>query len=131
MTTTTSIVSQSIGTSSNKGNGLFPQKITIQATTTAFVVAATLTNGAAGYDQGNRPSIWFATSPFSITAAAAIVQMRNTARYLELVPAPTAGTALSKDSGLQSVAGSYIYIWCDIPTVATAQTLDISVVELP
>ena len=51
MTVTTSITGQSIGTSTNVGTGLFAQKVTKQAATTAIVIAVRVTNGAAAYDR--------------------------------------------------------------------------------
>lgn len=131
MTTTNSIATQSIGTGANKGEGLFPQKVTIAATTTAYVITARITNGTDGYKQAQELRIWFTSSSFSITAAQAVTQLKSTARYLDIKPSPDSGDVRIKDSSLEPITGSYIYFWCDIPTVTTAQTLDVNLVQLP
>jgi len=136
MTTTAVLSGQSIGTSTNVGNDLTfaasTMKVTIQTTTTTFVVSAKLTNGAGSYNLGSRPVVWYASSPFSVVYTAAPALFRNGgARYLEMVPSTQSGLAVAKTSSLETVNGSYIYVWCDVPTVSVAQTLDISVVELP
>lgn len=131
MTTNSPISSQSIGTGSNKGEGILPQKITLAGTTTAFVITGRVTNGAAAYDPANEVIIWYSTSSFSITAAAAAVQLRPTARYLSIKVSNLAAGVVIKDSSLEPVTGGYLYLWCDIPTFSVAATLDVNAVELP
>lgn len=136
MTTTVILTGQSIGTGSNAGADLTfataGMKVTKQAATTAFVISAVLTNGAAAYNLAARPVIRYASSPFSVVYTAAPALFRNGgSRYLELVPAIGAGGAVSRSSEIETVNGSYIYIWVDVPTVSVAQTLDLSIVELP
>lgn len=131
MTTTASISGQSIGTGANIGYGLFPRKVTRQVTTTAFVIAAKVTNGAAGYTPQQEIRIWYSSSSFSVLAADAAAALHDTARYLDVKPDALAGGIEIKDSSLEPITGDYIYLWCDIPTVAVAQTLDVNVVELP
>lgn len=131
MTVTASIGSQSIGTGSNVGNDKFAQKVTCASGTTAFLIEAKVTNGASAYDPSLRPMIWYASSSFSVTAAAAVDLLRNAARYLEVIPSPNGSVARIRATELETIRGGYIYIWCDIPTVTVAQTLDVDVVELP
>ena len=135
MTSTAVLSAQSIGTGANKGNDLTfsasAMKVTIQTGTTAFCVAGELTNGSASYDQANRPTIRYATSPFSYAYDAAPPNLRTTARYLEMIPKQSAGGIAARNSDLEVVKGSYIYVWVDVPGVAVAQTLTINVVELP
>ena len=71
MTVTTSINGQSIGTSSNKGNKLFPQKVTANAASTKFGLSARVTNGAAGYDIAQAVTVHFGVAAFDVTAAVA------------------------------------------------------------
>ena len=131
MTTTTAISAQTIGTSTNVGNGKFPQKVTLTAGTTAFVLSALLLNGTDAYSRSNEVRIWYSTSSFSISAAAAVLQLRQTARYLDVRPSINPGETLIIDSTFEPITGAYLYLWCDIPTVTTAQTLTVNVVELP
>jgi hypothetical protein len=131
MTTTNSIASQSIGTSTNVGAGKFPQKVTRQSTTTAILVNVRITNGAAGYAKTDEVRVWFTSSSFDITAALAVNQLRQNAFYVDVRPAQDAAGVSIKSSDIESIQGTYIYFWCDIPTVAVAQTLDVDLVELP
>jgi len=132
MTTTAAISSQSIGTSTNVGEGKFGQKITAQATTSAFVVTPRVTNGAAGYDPANEIVVRYTSSSFSLTmSAATIAALAPTARFVSVKPAREGGGVVIKDSSLEPITGGYIYLWCDIPTVAVAQTLDVNLVEVP
>ena len=136
MTTTVILTSQSIGTGSNVGEELTfattGMKVTKQAATTAFVISAKLTNGAASYSLSTRPLIRYASSPFDLTYTAAPAIFRNGgSRYLEMVPAVGAGVIVSKSSEIETVCGNYIYIWCYIPTTSVAQLLDLSILELP
>lgn len=130
MTTTTSISGQSFGTSTNIGEGKFPQKVTIQATTTSFVIEGRITNGAAGYVKQD-VRVWYASSGFSVTAAVGSVALRPTARYVDIPMGQAAAQVTIRSSLLEPVAGSYIYLWVDLPTLTTAATLDVNVTELP
>lgn len=131
MTTTASISSQSIGTSTNIGEGKFPQKITAVATTTAFVICPRITNGAGDYNPASELVVWYSSSSYSVTAAQAAVQLRPTARFVSLKPSPKGSGVVIKDSTLEPLTGPYIYLWCDVPTFSVAATLDVNVVELP
>lgn len=132
MTTTASISGQSIGTGSNVGAKLFPQKVTVNVATTAFVISGRVTNGTGNYPQTLYVRIWFTSSSFSVTAAQAVDQLnRAPARYLDLPLKEAAGQVTIKDSMLEVLTGGYIYLWCEVPTMTTAATLDVNVVELP
>lgn len=131
MTTTTSISSQSIGTSTNVGQGLFPQKVTKQTATTAFLVDVRITNGAGGYNPVSEVRVWYASSTFSLSAANAVTQLRAAAGYVDVRPSPHASGVTIRQSDLATVNGSYIYFWVDVPLVSVAQTLDVTLVELP
>lgn len=131
MVTNNSISGQSIGTSTNVGEGKFPQKITLNAATTAYVITPRLTNGAAAYDPAQVVRVWYTTSSFSLTAAQAVAQLDTTARYIDVRFKPLNGQVNIKDSTLENVTGGYLYLWCDVPNLATAATLDVNAVELP
>lgn len=130
MTTTDSIASQSVGTSTNIGEGKFPQKITAQSTTSGFFVSLRLTNGAGSYPRPTNLRCWFTSSNFSITAAAAVLALRQQARYVDLRPSPDASGVMCAQSELEVLAGAYIYFWFDVPTLSVAATLDASCVEI-
>lgn len=130
MTVTDSISGQSIGTSTNVGERKFPQKVTKQSLTTAWTVSAKLTNGATGYAPSGIVRIWYASSNFNLTAAEAAAGLRPT-RYLDLRPSPHAAGIVADSGELITATGNYLFFWCDLPTVPTAQTLDVSCVELP
>lgn len=131
MTITQMLNGQTIGTGANKGEGLFATKLTLQSTTTAYVFTPRVTNGADSYLPKNEIIIWYTTSSFSITAAQAVKQLKSTARYVSIKPSPDNAGVVIKDSSLEPNTGGYLYCWCDIPTVTTAQTLDVNIVELP
>jgi hypothetical protein len=130
MTTTNVIAAQSIGTSTNYGADKFPQKVTLTIGTTAFIIEGRITNGSDSYRKQDA-RIWYAVSSFDLTAAAAAVALRPTARYLDLPFGPEGGDVRVRSSLLEPAAGSYLYIWCDLPKLATAVTLAINSVELP
>lgn len=132
MTTQTAINAQSMGTGANIGNGKFSiAPLTLAATTTGYVVNAKLVNGV-GIVRRNQPTrIWYTTSLFVLTAAAALAQLQQTAHSLDIVPAPdTAGTAI-KDGMLEPATGPYFYCWVDAPTFDIAAALTVTLVELP
>lgn len=129
MTTTALVTTQSIGTGSNKGDGILPQKATLAGSTQNFVLSMEITNGAGGYVKGSRISAWYATSPFSYTAADGVVQLRNKARYLEIIVSHNANIIHAAASVLEPVAGQYLYVWFDIPVVTVAQTMNVSYTE--
>lgn len=131
MTTTASISGQSIGTSTNVGNGKFPQKVTAAVTTTGFVISARVTMGTQGSAGASTVRVWYSSSSFNITAAAAVEALSGTVRYLDLILPTTGGTVRIKDGTLEPMTGGYIHIWCDVPVLDVAATLDVNVVELP
>lgn len=131
MTTTASISSQSIGTSTNIGERLFPQKVTANAATSAYLLGVRVTAGA-GVTLTGTVRVWFSSSSFSITAAQGAIYLRPTARYVDVpLNAVASSAVLIKDSTLEPLTGGYIYLWCEIPNLGTAATLDVNCVEVP
>ena len=131
MTTTTIVTAQSVGTSTNVGEGKFPQKTTAQALTDRFYVEAKVTNGAAAYDKSKRITMFMVASPTSVTAAAAVDLLRQTADRVDLRIDDKQGTQRATISSCIPLSGSYIYVWFDIPNQTVAQTLDVNLVEGP
>ncbi len=131
MTTTAIISGQSIGTSTNVGNDKFAAKLTAGTTTTAFVVSAKLTLGAGPTNPGI-VRVRFTSASFNVTAANGPAHLGQTSRYLDLVLSGQPGSSvLIKDGTLETLTGSYIHVWVDAPTLGTAASLDVNVVELP
>lgn len=133
MLATLLINAQSIGTGTNAGEGLFPVKVTLQATTTAYVLSMRVTNGTDAYVTSDEVIVRYSTTPFgaSYTAAQAVPVLGQTHRFVYIKLQRTAGLAIIKDSSIEPVTGGTLFIWCDIPKVATAMTLDVYLQELP
>lgn len=131
MTTTVAINGQSIGTSTNIGEDKFPQKVTAQTLSDRFFIEGKIVNGADAYDPSNRVVVWYASCSESVTAAASVDLLRNTARRLEVVPSRRSGVSRTKVSDCEPLSGGYIYLWTEVPKLATASTLTVSVIEGP
>lgn len=132
MTTQSAISGQSFGTSTNIGNGKFSiSPLTLAATTTAFVVNAQWTNGAGPLDPNARVKVWYTTTMRTVTSGTAVQKLGQTARFVELFPAQNSSELTIKDSTLEPVTGSKLHVWVDAPTLPTAATLSVDVVELP
>ena len=131
MTTTPAINAQSVGTSSAIGDDLLAYKLTPQAATDRFFIEAILVNGAAGYDMAQRPRIWYACHSVSMTASDAPKILKQTARYLEIVPSPFSGKTVARISQLEPLAAGYVYIWLEMPNLVVAQTLTVNIIEGP
>lgn len=132
MTTQSIISGQSFGTSTNVGNGKFSvSPLTLTSTTTAYVITAQWTNGAGPWDPNARVKVWYTTTMRTVTAANAPQQLGQTARFVELFPAPGSSLLAIKDSSLEPVTGEKLHCWVDAPTLPTAATLSVDIVELP
>ena len=130
ITATAAIASQSIGTGSNVGSALFPQKITLQAATTALVLEARIVNGAGfRHDERQGVEVWYAVSNISFTAAAAVLALKQSAKHLFIKAGPKGLDDAVKQSDLVSAIGAYLYIWCEVPTFPVAAALSVSVLE--
>jgi len=128
MTTTALYTSQAVGSTS--GDGLSPQKVTLQASTTTVKVSVKFTNGNAFGDAGKRPMLKFVTSPQNITAANGALQLRgNSVDFVECVAALQPNTPSQTDSEVVPVSGGYFYCWLDVPTLLAAGTIDATLIE--
>lgn len=130
MTTTNAISGQSIGTSTNIGEGKFPQKITAVSTTSGFYVQPRVTNGAGDYTGCPKVRVWYCSSSYSLTAAQAVVQLRRNASYVDLDLAGGNAEVAIRDSFLEVLSGQYIYLWVTAPKLPVAATLDVNVTEI-
>lgn len=129
-TVTAAINGQSVGTSTNVGNGLFGYKLTKQAASTTFLVSALLVNGAGAVDPRAEIVITYASSPRNLTAAQALAQLR-TVKHLHIKPSPTPGASVEFSTELETMKGDYVYLWADVPAMPVAGTLTVNTVELP
>ncbi len=133
-TTTQVITDQAIGTGSNKGQRLFPQKLTLQSTTTAFAIEVLITNGASAPFAQIKADvrIRYAMSLVSVSAASAPELFENYASYVDIVIPPGATQARARQSLYAPATGIYLYVWADsVPALTNASELDVYVRELP
>lgn len=129
MTITSAIGGQLIGLT-NKGEGQLPYKLTLQASTTAFVISGRITNVTTN-DPKKITRVWYSTSSYNFTTAQAIKYLRATARYVDVRPIADSGTGIVMDSSLEPVTGNYLYLWCEIPADTVDQVIDVNIIELP
>lgn len=132
MTTTTVISGQTFGTSTNVGNAKFSiAPVTLQASTTAYVVQLKWTAGASIENRGSRIVVWYTTTAATVTAGNAPTQLNQTARYVDLVAPQSAAGVQIRDSSLEPVTGNKFHCWVEAPNLSVAATLDVVLVELP
>jgi hypothetical protein len=132
MTITTPISAQSIGTSTNVGNSKFPQKITLESTTTAVQIEGRIVNGAGYYDKREGVTIHYAFSAISVTAAAAVAMLGQSSRFLALDFAAERLVDQAKMSLLEPAPGTgFLYLWCDVPNTDVAAALSVNVIQYP
>lgn len=130
MTITNSIASQSIGTSTNVGDKKFPQVVDRQTTTTSYNLVGRITNGAAEYDPATSVVVYYASSPFSVTAVVGAATLRPSGS-LRISLKRNAADVAHVPGANTPMQGRYIYFWCEVPKLTTAATLDVSLVEFP
>lgn len=129
--TTQSAINQSIGTSTNIGNSKFSiNPLTLAAGTTAFVVNMKVTNGTGLPGRNQVVRVWYTTTMRTVTAANAPKHLGPTARFVEAVIADENEGVVIKDSSLEPVTGSLFHCWVDVPTLPTAATLLVDLVEI-
>lgn len=132
MTTQSAISGQSFGTSTNVGNGKFSiNPLTLAGTTTAYVVNMQITAGAGPFGPQQDVRVYYTTTMRTVTAANAPEQLGPTARYVELRIPQGASRVTIRDSALEPVTGSKFHCWVDAPTLPTAASLTVDLVELP
>lgn len=132
MTTTTPLSAQSIGTSTNVGNSLFPTKVTLGATTGAVTLTVRVTNGSGQgiVDERSEVQVNYAFSPISVSAAAAPALLKQNSKYVAIKLERLASEDRAKDSELNVATGQYLYFWCDVPAFLNAATLNVYVTEI-
>lgn len=131
MTTTTVINAQSIGTGSNVGVPVHASKLTCEALTTAYVINAQLTNGAARYSRSNEVRIWYASSPYNMTASQAADRCKQSARYLKIFGREDPSSITVQDTEVEVLSGQFLYIWLEVANQPAAQTISVIVTQLP
>lgn len=132
MTTQSCISGQSIGTSTNKGDGLFSiTPKTFASTTTAYVVSVQLTNGAGPVDPNQCVVVYYTSTMRTVTSANAPTYLGQTARSVTLRAGTGNSTVRVVDSALEPVTGTKFHLWVSAPTFDVAGTLDVDLVELP
>lgn len=134
MTTTTIINAQSFGTSTNVGNFLSPIKTTLQATTSAALIAVRVTLANQSANRTARLRVWCAVSPISYSTALIGCQaLQGGAQYVEMVldgkGVPTSD--LDRSSMVDITAAGYHYCWLEAPTITDAGTCTVNLQELP
>lgn len=112
-TSTTIINAQTVY--NNGGFGKYPSKTTLSATTTALTVSCTLTNGNSAGNPTCTIRVFFATSPVSITAAAAVEQLKQAAAYFDIKPHASPNGITIQDFPLMPRKGDYAYCWIEDP----------------
>jgi hypothetical protein len=131
MTTTNVVAAQSIGTSTNLGNSVFPTKVTLDAGTSAAVLTLRVTNGTSGpLDSRCDITMWYSFSPVDVSAAAGVELLKQNARYVNLKGADGASADRAKDSLIEPVTGQFLYIWFDVPTFQAAAVMNAYVTEI-
>jgi hypothetical protein len=128
MTATTIISAVPVGALGAYGTN--PTKTTLQATTTAFSVNVSLTNGAVAGNPSKTVRVYAACSEFSITAAQATAQLKRTAAILELSGHESPGGTNIEVTPLLGRTGSYVYAWTEEPTFTVAGILSVILYEL-
>lgn len=130
MTITALLTAQSVGTSSNVGTGLYAAKLALQAATAGLVITAQLTAGAAqSVDPKQRLKVWFTTSPFDVSSGI-VAQFDLDSKQVELnCPQGPSGVRVTTSEFVIN-QGGYLYYWVEVPTLAVAGSLNLSVVEI-
>lgn len=132
--TTTQIISQSFGTSTNIGDFLSPVKTTLQSSTTAAMIAVRVTLTNVGANASSRLFVWCAVSPINYSTALAGCQaLKGSAQYVEMLldPKGIPTVDLDRSSDVDITAGGYHYCWLEAPTLLFAATATVNLQELP
>ena len=131
MTTQSAISGQSFGTSTNIGNDKFSiNPLTLGAGTTAYCVNVQVTAGTAGQGSQIEVRVWYTTTMRTVTAANAPIQLKTTARYVDIRLNNGSGLITIKDSALEPATGSKFHCWVEAPKLDVAATLDVDLVEI-
>ena len=134
-TETVLISAQSIGTSTNIGDGKFSiSPVTLQTTTTAFYLDVKLANGATAgeIDKNQKVVVYYSITAYTVTSAEAPFTLGQASRYVSLTPRSGPSKEVIMQSSLEPAgAGSDILCWVSAPTFPVAGALTVTLVELP
>ena len=123
---TTQIISGS--TVGDGADSVQSQKLTLQNTSkvvsvTAFITAKPSKEGAMG-------RIFVVSSPVSISAAAAVSQLRRQAYTKEFFWPRGDQMEAHVQSAVRIIQGDYLYVWFELPKVETPGTMDCYATEI-
>lgn len=134
-TTTTVINAQAVNLTTGVGDYCFPQKLTLQASTTRLSINVRCTSGTATSDPvtpNAKVTVYAASSTLSTTAAAAPLVLGTAADIVESrISNKPAAIAQNRSSNLQ-VDGGFLYIWVTVPNLTSAMgvTLTVDIYEI-
>ena len=107
-------------------------KTTFQSATTGFVVSGQITmgNGMPSPNPKQLVRLWYASSPFSYTAAQGSVRLKPTARYIEIPFADVGALIVAINSQVETRMGDYIYTWIETEGFSNPVVVDTSLQEI-
>jgi len=107
-----------------------PVKTTLGANTAAVALNLQYTNGASVGDYMEAPRVFYAVSPFSVTAAQAVTQMLPVAESFDIVPARLPRGVTTQRSDLIVNTGGFLYTWFETPKMPDAATVTLNAAEI-
>ena len=109
-----------------------PTKTILQNGTTAVILNSQIVTSSAFVNKSNRVRLWYAISPFSLTADTTLpLFLTPTADYLDLIVGAGASTTIDT-SGVIANNGGFLYTWYDSPALGSGSpTITVTSVELP
>ena len=128
LTTTPVLAAVSMGAAAAEGSNLVitaAQASTVRARLTGFI-----DNGAAQGNNQKRVRLYYAVSA---TGAQTVAQVRQIAKWLDLIQAPTPAGRAHFESPIFDTFGGFIYTWTDVPLMenSLAVVVTASLVECP
>jgi len=131
MTNTTVISNASGGTSTNVGPWFSVTKTTLQSTTTCVKINARVTLGASGAS-GSKIRVRHAVSTVSYTSALVGAQaLIQGSEYVDLEQRADGSLDIERSSDVLVTGAGYHYCWVEMPTLASAATINVYLQELP
>ena len=129
MTTTTTHNAITVGNTSASGQR--PNKTTLQAGTTGFAFTAQLTTGNAPLKTPDGVKLFYASCPFDMTAAQAVVSLARCAESLVIYANQQPNQVFVSPSELSVNNGGYVYSWLEWGKQDADATVTVKLVELP
>lgn len=129
MTITVTQNAVTVGAASASGQS--PNKTTLQTGTTAFSFSAQLTTGNSPLKTPDGVKLYYASCPYSITAAQAVEQLARNAESLIVYANQQPNQSFISSSELSVNNGGYVYSWLEWGKQDANATVTVSLVELP